>query len=70
VSAALAAHGLHYGLIGTGLVLVAALLLQGRTRRSRRTGGEHERRVAELREAVRSGRLGAPRQDEDPGRSS
>jgi hypothetical protein len=66
VSAALAAHGLHYGLVGTGLVLVAALLRRGRTHRSRGTGSEHERRVAELREAVRSGRLGAaPRQDED-----
>jgi hypothetical protein len=66
VSAALAAHGLHYGLVGTGLVLVAALLRRGRTRRSRGTGSDHERRVGELREAVRSGRLGAaPRQDED-----
>jgi hypothetical protein len=61
VSAALAAHGLHYALVGAALVLVVVLLRSGKTRRSRATGesGEHERRVAELREAVRSGRLGA-----------
>jgi hypothetical protein len=68
VSAALAAHGLHYGFVGAGLVLVVALLRSGRTRRSRRTGDEHERRIAELREAVRSGRLGAaPPEDEGSG---
>jgi hypothetical protein len=70
VSAALAAHGLHYALVGTALVLVVALLRSGRTRRSR-SGREHERRVAELREAVRSGGLGAaPPEDEDRDRGA
>jgi hypothetical protein len=71
VSTALAAHGLHYTLLGTGLVLVAALLRSGRTRRNRGSRGEHDRRVAQLREAARSGRLGAaPGQDEDRERRS
>jgi len=64
VSVALAAHGLHYGLLGAGLVLVVALLRSGRTRRRRGTADEHERRVTELREAARSGRLGAAEQNE------
>jgi hypothetical protein len=59
VSAALAAHGAHYVLLAAGLVLVVALLRSGRTRRGGRTGDDHDRRVAELREAARSGRLGA-----------
>jgi hypothetical protein len=69
VTAELAAHGLHYVLLGAGLVLVVALLLGGRTRRSRASGDEHERRIVDLREAARSGRLGAPlnkRRDHPP----
>ncbi|HYJ75699.1 MAG TPA: hypothetical protein VEV65_08870 [Kineosporiaceae bacterium] len=64
MSPALAAHGLHYGLVGGGLVLVVALLRGGRTRRNR-GAAEHDRRVAELREAARSGRLGERRVDDD-----
>jgi len=65
VSPALAAHGLHYGLVGGGLVLVVAVLRGGRTRRNRGAAAEHDRRVAELREAARSGRLGERRVDDD-----
>jgi hypothetical protein len=64
VNAALAAHGLHYVLLGAGFVLVVALLRSGRTRRGGRTGDDHDRRVSELREAARSGRLGAAVQEE------
>jgi hypothetical protein len=64
VSAALAAHGLHSVLLGAGLVLVVALLCSGRTRRGGRTPDDHDRRVAELREAARSGRLGAVAQNQ------
>lgn len=64
MSGALAAHGVHDVLLGAGLVLVVAMLRAGRTRRSRGTRDDHERRVAELREAARSGRLGHPSQDE------
>lgn len=64
MSAALAAHGVHDVLLGAGLVLVVALLVSGRTRRGRGTGDEHERRVAELREAARSGRLGTAARNE------
>ena len=65
MSAALAAHGLHYGLVGGGLVVVVALLRGGRVRRTRAAAAEHDRRVAELREAARTGRLGERRLDDD-----
>jgi hypothetical protein len=64
VSTALAAHGLHYVLLAAGLVLVVVLLRSGRRRRSGGTGDDHERRVAELRKAARSGGLGAVAQNE------
>jgi hypothetical protein len=71
-------HTLHYGLIAVGSVLVVALLWRGRARR--RAGGdavpahpdaEHERRVAELRDAAAEGRLGrVPTEPERPDRST
>jgi hypothetical protein len=65
----LLAHGLHLLLIVLGVVGVGALLLpQVSASRSRAlefrtpaTRDEHEQRVAELRTAVRSGQLTAPR---------
>jgi hypothetical protein len=60
-----AAHGLHYGLIAIGFVLVVALLWSSRARARRygteddaRHRDEHDRRVSELRQNVRTGRLG------------
>ena len=66
MSGAVAAHGLHYGLIAIGFVLVVVLLWSSRTR-GRPSGSkadaweraEHDRRIGQLREDVRTGRLGA-----------
>ena len=64
--AALVAHGVHAALVLAGLVLVVGLLWRGRVRRRSapdRAASEHERRVGELRDAARTGRLGLPPDD-------
>ena len=52
------AHGLHYGLLGMGLVVLAWLLVPGR----RPVRDEHALRVEQLRELAAAGALARPRQ--------